>query len=222
MLERLIEQTEQAESPVYVDTIISPSMRSALAQALQLPGVSGMENNTALFEFSSHDGDEVVAEVAEGLELAWIYHMNGLVLRHGDRHFGDRRAVHVWLTAHDEKNATLMILLAYILLGHPEWRRAELTIYAAYERKVEERARTLREMITTGRIPVTEKNIQVISTSQDIDFDRLVEAKSGEADLVLLGLGGERLRHQDPGILRRCPALAEVLWVCAREDIGME
>ena len=77
-------------------------------------------------------------------------------------------------------------------------------------------------MITTGRIPVTEKNIQIIPTSHEIDFDRLVEAKSGEADLVLLGLGGERLRHQDPGILRKCPSLPEVLWVCAREDIGME
>jgi amino acid transporter len=222
VLKRLIDQTEQTESAVYVDTIISPSMRSALAQALQLPGVSGMENNTVLFEFSTHDGDDVVGEVAEGLELARVYHMNGLVLRHGDRHFGGRRSVHVWLTAHDHRNATLMILLAYILLGHPEWRRAELTIFAAYESQLEERARTLKEMITTGRIPVTEKNIQIISTSQGIDVDRLIEAKSSEADLVLLGLGDERLRHQQPGILRRCPALHEVLWVSAREDIGIE
>ncbi len=77
-------------------------------------------------------------------------------------------------------------------------------------------------MITTGRIPVTEKNIQIISTSDGIDVDRLIEAKSSEADLVLLGLGEERLQHQQPGILRRCPALHEVLWVSAREDIGIE
>jgi hypothetical protein len=36
---------------VYVDTIVSPSLRSALAQSLQVPGVSGMENNSVLFEF---------------------------------------------------------------------------------------------------------------------------------------------------------------------------
>ena len=46
-----------------MDTIISPSMASALAQSLQVPGVSGMENNTILFEFSVHDPPEVLEEV---------------------------------------------------------------------------------------------------------------------------------------------------------------
>lgn len=221
VLQRLIAQTEQTDSAVYVDTIISPSMRSALAQALQLPGVSGMENNTVLFEFSAHDGEDVVAQVVEGLELARACQMNGLVLRHGDRHFGDRMSVHVWLTGRDYRNATLMILLAYILLGHPEWRQAELSIFAAYESQVEERTRTLHDMITTGRIPVTAKNIQIIPVGRDIDLERLVEAKSSQADLVLLGIHDERL-HKEPGALRACPSLAEVLWVSAREEIGIE
>jgi hypothetical protein len=222
MLKRLIAQTEQTDSTVYFDTIISPSMRSALAQALQLPGVSGMENNTVLFEFSEHDGEEVVAQVAEGLELACACQMNGLVLRHGDLHFGDRMSVHVWLTGHDYRNATMMILLAYILLGHPDWRKAELSIFAAYESHVEARTRTLHDMITTGRIPATAKNIQIIPVGKDIDLERLVEAKSSQADLVLLGIQDERLQHQEPGVLRACPALAEVLWVSAREEIGIE
>jgi len=223
ILARLIEQTEQTESSVYVDTMISPSMRSALAQALQLPGVSGMDNNTVLFEFSTHDPADVLEEVADGVQFARKAHMNALVLRHGDHHFGDRLNLHVWLTGQDYRNAALMILLAFILLGHHDWRGAELTIYAAYaEVEVAERTRTLREMITTGRIPITEKNIQVIPLTSGIDLDRLVEAKSGGADLVLMGFGDERLRHQGPSLLQRCAGLHEVMWVSAREEIEIE
>ena len=220
---RLIEQTEQSSSTVYVDTIISPSMTSALAQALQLPGVSGMENNTVLFEFSIHDPPEVIEEAVDGFALARVSGMNGLILRHGDHHFGDRASVHVWLTGRDYLNAKLMILLAYILLGHPDWKRAELSIFAAYdETEAAERTKTLREMITSGRIPVSEKNIRIIPTTTDIDLDRLVEAKSGGADLVMMGIGEERLRHHGSTVLARCPRLHEVLWVSARERIDFE
>ena len=223
VLHRLIDQTEQTESGVYVDTLISPSIRSALAQALQLPGVSGMDNNTVLFEFSTHDPGEVLEEVTDGIQFARQARMNGLVLRHGDHHFGDRLALHVWLTGQDYRNASLMILLAFILLGHKDWHAAELSIYAAYtEGEVGSRTRTLREMITTGRIPVTEKNIQVIPVTAEIDFDRLVEVKSGGADLVFMGFGDERLRHMGPAHLRRCPGLREVLWVSAGEEVDIE
>ena len=44
---------EERKGAIYVDTMISPSMASALAQSLQMPGVSGMENNTILFEFGA-------------------------------------------------------------------------------------------------------------------------------------------------------------------------
>ncbi len=223
VLQRLIEQTERADSAIYVDTIISPSMRSALAQALQLPGVSGMDNNTILFEFSKHDPDEVIDEVVDGAALAYHARMNSLVLRHGDHHFGDRGELHVWLTSQDHRNASLMILLAYILLGHPDWSRAELRIFAAYpEVEVRDRHDELRELITTGRIPISGKNIQIIPTSPDIDFTRLVEAKSREADLVVLGFGAERLEHQGPTVFRSHRGLHEVLWVSARQRIEID
>lgn len=44
-LARLVALTHARGTGVYVDTIVSPSMPSALAQSLQIPGVSGMDNN---------------------------------------------------------------------------------------------------------------------------------------------------------------------------------
>ncbi len=221
--QRLIELAEQAGSSLYVDTMISPSFRSAIAQTLQVPGAGGVESNTYMGEFSVHDGPEVAEEVVEGLLMARVSSMNGLVLRHGDHHFGNRKQIHVWLTPRDYRNASFMIILSYILLGHPDWRGAKLSIFAAYpETEVRERTATLHEMITTGRIPIAEKNVNVIATTSDIDFERLVESRSGEADLVLLGLSDSSLQHVGVAPLMKHTKLGEVLWVSASERIDIE
>jgi hypothetical protein len=222
-LARLIQLTQAQGSVVYVDTIVSPSMQSALAQSLQIPGVSGMENNTALFEFSAHDGPEVRQEASDGSVLASAARMNSLVLRHGDHFFGSRSAIHIWLTWHDYKNANLMILLAYILLGHRDWENADVVIFAAFPQgEVEVQRTRLREMIDAGRLPMTEKSLRVIGTDDRVDYNHLVEQRSAAADLVICGFTDERLREKGPDFFLRHPALRDVLWVQAREQVLIE
>lgn len=53
-LARLINNVGTA-SYVYIDTIISPSNTSAIAQSIQIPGISGMENNMVIFEYEKED-----------------------------------------------------------------------------------------------------------------------------------------------------------------------
>jgi len=223
VLERLIRTAAQYDSAVFVDTMVSPSMRSALAQTLQAPGIAGVENNTIMFEFSEHDPPEAVNGCRDGIFLGHSAQMDSLVLRHGDHHFGNRSSIHVWLTWHDHRNANLMILLSYILLGHPDWRNAEMQIFAAYPKgEARERTEELRTMIREGRIPVSQRNVQIIGTDDRIDFSRLVEAKSAEADLVVLGFTEERLRQKGSELLTRHHELNEVLWVSAQEDVPIE
>jgi len=179
-----------------------------------------MENNTILFEFGVRDPPEVLEEVTLGLELAGVTRMNRFVLRHGENFFGTRKTIHVWLTWHDARNANLMILLAYILLGHRDWHGAEISILAAYPRReVAERAKDLHAMITEGRLLISEKNVVVIPTDDDVDFQRLVETKSGAADLVVMGFTGERLGRKGPEMFKRFPGLRDVLFVSAEETI---
>jgi amino acid transporter len=221
--DRLIEAAEETDSAIYVDTIISPSMASALAQSLQVPGVSGMENNTILFEFSVHDPPEVLDEVMDGCLLASAPRMNRLVLRHSDYFFGNRKNIHIWLTWNDYKNANLMILLSYILLGHPDWAGAEIHIFAAfpYEDEAEETDR-LNKMISEGRLPIALKNLQIIPTDDRVDFAALVEKRSYSADLVILGFTEARLREKGKELLLRHPLLQDVLFVSAEETIFIE
>jgi hypothetical protein len=203
--------------------MVSPSMRSALAQTLQAPGIAGVENNTILFEFSEHDDVDVVEEARAGVFLACSADMDGLVLRHTDHHFGNRANIHVWLTWHDARNANLMILLSYILLGHPDWSHSQLKIFAAYPRtQVRERTEELHTMIREGRIPISPRKVQIIGTDDQIDFTSLVQAKSSEADLVVMGFTEQRLQQKGAELLLRHPSLNEVLWVTAQERIPIE
>jgi hypothetical protein len=219
-LDRLIDMMQARRSAIYVDTMISPSMRTALAQALQLPGVSGLENNTILFEFAPGDPEEVLPEVRDGVLLASTVRMNSLVLRHGEHFFGQRRAIHLWLTWHDYGNASLMILLAYILLGHPDWHDAEVRIFAAYPKEdVDQRRARLHDMIVSGRLPISPKNLRVIPTDESVDFDQLVQSRSADADLVIFGITPERLRDKGEDLLLRHGGLHDVLFVSARQRI---
>jgi amino acid transporter len=221
--ERLVRAMQERRGAIYVDTMISPSMASALAQSLQMPGVSGMDNNTILFEFGTHDPESVLDEAVAGLRLAGSTRMNRLVLRHGDTFFGGRRTIHVWLTWHDARNANLMILLTYILLGHRDWHGAEVSIFAAYPRsEARERTKELHAMIAEGRLLITEKNVTVIPTDDGIDFERLVEARSGAADLVMLGFTSARLEGKGAELFQRFPSLRDTLFVSAEEDIDIE
>ncbi|MDT8341061.1 MAG: hypothetical protein RQ751_06070 [Longimicrobiales bacterium] len=221
--ERLVATTRQRRGAVFVDTMVSPSMASALAQSVQMPGISGMDNNSVLFEASVHDPPEVLEEIRLGCRLAAVAQMNRLMLRHTDHFFGNRKDIHVWLTWNDYRNANLMILLAYILLGHPDWREGEITLYAAYPKAdVRERTEELKGMISEGRLLISEKNIQVFGTDDRTDFGRLMEVKSEHADLVIRGFTEVKLEQKGPGLFQRHQGLKDVLWVSAEERIFID
>ncbi len=223
VLAKLIRSTEHRGRGVFMDTMVSPSMRSALAQSLQVPGVTGMENNTILFEMSRHDEEKLLREIIEGCLMAGATRLNNLVLCHTDHFFGNRREIHLWLTWHDYQNANLMILLAYILLGHPDWRDAEISIFAAIPSgKAEEETTRLQELISGGRLPINERKIQIIPTDEDCDFPALVARRSGGADLVLLGFTLARLKEKGEKLFLRHKELKDILWVCAQERIQID
>ena len=102
-----------------------------------------------------------------------------MILRHGDHFFGNGKSSLLWLTWHDYRNANLMILLSYVLLGHPDWEGAEISIKAAFPfNEVGERTARLNQMISEGRLPIAAKNLQVIPTDDRVDFNALVENRS--------------------------------------------
>ena len=222
-LSELIRYVQDRQSHIYMDTIISPTLRAAILQSVQVPGISGVENNTNLFEFSLHDKKEVLNDIYESCILTEVTNMNNLVLRHGDHFFGNHGTIHIWLTWHDQRNVNLMVLLAYILLAHPDWNNAEISMFAAFpSEQADEQTHKLNVMISEGRIPISQKNIQIIPTDERVNYDRLVQMHSSKADLVVLGFTDERLKKKGSELFLRHPELNDILFVSAQQRILIE
>ena len=223
MQDRLIQLTGARRSGVYVDTMVSPSMSSALAQAIQMPGVSGMDNNSVMFELSAQDQASAYREVVNSCRLAAAARMNQLVLRHTNQFFRDRRRIDVWITERDYANASLMILLAYILLGHPDWSDGEMRIFSAVaeERSVEGQRR-LRALVSEGRLPISTQNVRVLPIPEDGDLASLVVPRSVESALVILGFTGPKLQELGADTLRQLPELGDALFVAADQRVFID
>ncbi|MBW2455475.1 MAG: amino acid permease [Deltaproteobacteria bacterium] len=217
---RLVELQERDLAGVYVEVMVSPSMRSALAQTLQVPGVSGMENNTVLFALRHDDADAEVEEVVEHGLFSANVDKNVLVLRHGDTGFGRRRTVHLWLTWDDERHAALMVMLGYILLGHQDWRGATIHVFAAVPSdRIEETHQRFSTMLADGRLPISPKNVRFLPVNSAEEFSGLVETHSANADLVVRSLRRQTLETSGVEALRRHQGVKAVLFVHSAEEV---
>ncbi|MBO6575627.1 MAG: hypothetical protein JJ896_11540 [Rhodothermales bacterium] len=220
---RLIRLAREQKSPVYMDTVVSPSMTSALAQTLQLPGISGLPNNTVLFSFSVHDDAQARESVVDSCIFAASTDMTSMVLRHGDNFFGDRKSIHVWITWNDATNANMMILLAYILVGHPEWADAEIRVFVALPPgRVGLEKSKMDSSVETGRLPVSEKNIQYLALDSVEEYRDEVIRRSGEACLTIFGFDLEGLKERRAAVFENHPELTEVLFVRAPRPVDID
>lgn len=220
---RLAREMRSLQTPVYVDTIVSPSSLSAIAQGLQMPGVSGLENNCLFFEISRHDGEATCREVAQNAAFCAEANKSLMILRHGDHHFGNRRTVHVWLTWNDGRNANLMILLGYILLGHPDWKDAEISVFAALPADdLDTRQQEFEAAMAEGRIPISRSNIEFLQVGSRERFLEVVGERSSEADLVIMGFSLETLSERGHQLMDLHPDLRDVLFVYTPADITID
>ncbi len=223
ILDSLIRQGKSSGASIYVDTIISPSFKTAVAQIVQIPGISGMDNNSVLFEFHE-DSESNITDIIEGCQFAAYVDFNICVLRSSARHFGYKKRIHIWLTHGDYANANLIILLGYIMLGHPQWAGCEIELFAAFRKKeLNKHIRQLHELIDEGRIPINRKNLQKISWDDDLQsYDALVTERSANADLVIMGFSLTKLMKENGQFFKQFAAIKDILFVRAGESIALE
>lgn len=219
-LGQLIDMGTASNAGIYVDTIISPSFKTAVAQIVQIPGIAGMDNNCILFEFLKDDTDDI-PEIIEGIQFAALVDFNICVLRSTERHFGYKKKIHIWLTPTDYRNANLMILLAYIIIGHPEWEKCEIEIYASFES--EEQAKEMEKLdslIEKGRIPISGKAVQRVHWNKNAKiFENIVSEKSENADLVIMGFSLDKITDQKGKYFKMFTGVKDLLFVRAGQKI---
>ncbi len=219
ILERLIAQVRESRASIYVDTIVSPSFKTAVAQIVQIPGLAGMENNSILFEFEASHPEEI-DEILEGCEFASVVDYNICVLRGSDRQFGYRKRIHVWLSPEDFRNANLKIILAYIIMGHSDWKRSEITLFISVSRdRLAREVERINALIALGRLPISRNNIVPVPTSGEEPFDAIVSRKSEDADLVITGFSLHKAIQEKGAFFRGFAGISDILFVRAGQDI---
>jgi hypothetical protein len=124
--DKLLQEIKEYDS-VFIDTIISPSYTTAIAQAIQLPGVSGLENNIVLFEFDKNDLEEQ-AKAVDNFNLVKSGNFDIMFLASGKNKINYKGGIHIWINVTDNENINLMVMLSFIILNHKDWRKANIKV----------------------------------------------------------------------------------------------
>ncbi|MEZ4894258.1 MAG: amino acid permease [Saprospiraceae bacterium] len=215
--DRLILMAESSDSKVYVDTLISPSFQDSIAQVIQLPGVAGTDNNLLLLEFSKNYPTHL-EDFEESFKLIKAVNYDVAILASSERGYGLKKEIHIWITSDDYANASLMILLGYIILGHSDWRGGQITIFAVYpEDKLEEERAKLYSLIEAGQLPISYSNIKVISRPVDRPLKEVMVEMSQDADLTIVGFRQEIIKHQGVDTLLSLKEIGNTLFVHSGE-----
>jgi potassium/chloride transporter 4/5/6 len=171
----------------FCEVVAVPELGGGILAVTQANGFAGMQSNTVMFGFPRE---------REGLvrTLGWARTLEGLeksVLVHHRRADAPARAaepkVVIWWKG-AEHNGDLMLLLAHLLRGSPEWARATVTLTSIVEpgQSIEAREAEVRALLQEIRI---DASVAILRRDDpDRSVTGLIHEGSAGADLVLLGL----------------------------------
>ena len=216
--EQILGLTSATSSNVFIDTMISPSYTSAIAQAVQMPSISGKEFNMILFEYSKGE-DKVPRRITENFALVKAANFDVGVLLTTERDFGFRKRIDIWITRSDFENSNLMILMAYIIMGHPEWKGSKINIFAIFPEKDMAREREkLTELASQGRLPISTKNIELIAKKEDYSDRDIINERSRNADLTIIGFRQEAIRQMEGKLFSGYDQIGNILFLNAAKS----
>ena len=217
----LSDMAKAVRSRVSMSTIVSPSYTSAIAQCVQLPGISGQGNNAILLEYIDEQPQRA-QELVANYDLLRGSNLDLCLLRSSFRGFGERRTIHIWITPEDSANANLMILMAYVLQGHPDWRESHIEVFSIYrdgDRAKKEHA--LRDQIQAGRIPVSQQNIEMVEEMPGDVKEELIDGRSKFADLTFIGFNDADIRREGVKVFEAHHGIGNILFVDAHDEVAL-
>lgn len=220
-LKSLIKIAEGSKNKTYLDTIISPSYTSAVAQVIQLASISGKGHNLIVFEYPRNEPDKL-KEIMDNYDLLNATDFDVCILGSSFKSYGYKKEIHIWIDSSDIQDSTLEVLMGYILLGHKDWKKAIIKILALCDAdKAEQEKETLLENIQTGRLPVSRKNIQLIPREINVSDKEVINKYSFHSDLTILGFDKQHIdNNQD--YFTGYPDLGNMLFVNSMNSKNLE
>ena len=216
---QLVERSTRQEENIFIDTIISPSYTSAIAQVVQLPSPSGMENNMIIFEYDKHDPQNL-EQIIKNVALTQAGDFDVCILGSSSRSFKSGGEMHIWIRDIEKDNANLMILLCYIILGHPDWKQGAIKIFKiSHVNEKQQDFDAINNLVKSGRLPISEKNINIVEVEGTYKFNEVVNENSTEAALVLMAFREELLKREGEKFFEGFDKLGDILFIDSHQQI---
>lgn len=214
---RIIKMAQATDSEVYIDTLINKSLQESISQVVQLPSISGTENNLLFFDHSRNNPSEIKT-IVENFKLIQAANFDIGILSTSDRQFGLMKEIHVYITNADYENANLMILMAYVISAHPDWKNGVIKVFYVFPKaSIEQEKAKMRELISTGELPISAKNIEFIDRDEKEDIKSIINQYSQDADLLVLGFLSEALKRFGTEVFEGFDGLCNVLFLTTEE-----
>ena len=210
---KLVALEREDGNTLYIDTMISPSYTSAIAQVIQSPSISGMENNLIIFEYERDLPGELTRQL-ENVALVKAGDYDVGILSLSDRSYKTSNGIHVWIRNTDEANTNFMILLGYIILLHPDWKKSHIKIFIiSKSNDVVSLREELSERIIAGRLPITLANIEIVVVPENYTFHEVVAEHSGNAALTLIGFREEMIKRNAEEFFGQFKEIGDILFI---------
>ncbi len=218
-LKQLLKRAQgKKDSNVFIDTIISPSYTSAIAQIIQLPGVSGMENNMLVFEYDKTSPVQQ-KQIIDNFSLVKAGRYDICVLGSSNRSINFSSGIHIWINGVDVENMSLMVLLGYVIKSHKDWNPGDIKIFnVCANENLKENKDNFLNLIKNGRLPVSPGNIEFFGLGENMSVKKLINEKSKNAGLTIVGLRAESVRLSGTAVFEGYDGIGDVLFVNSHNE----
>jgi hypothetical protein len=217
ILQQLVERQKEYGGALYIDTMISPSYTSAIAQVIQTPSISGMENNMVVFEYDRNQPEEL-ERILGNIKLIRAGDFDVCIFAGSVYPVRNRSGIHVWITETDEVNTNLMILLGYIIIAHPDWHNSKIKIFITSSRRSDTVKEGIKERIAAGRLPITLTNIEIMILAGGQTVNEVISIHSRQAGLTIVGFHEDILKYDAMKFFSAFPEMGDILFVNASQS----
>ena len=170
-----------------------------------------------LLEYDKENPEEL-SDIVENYKLVNAGKFDVAILASSRKPVLYKNGIHVWIKTLDEENANLMIILSYILLGHPDWSKSDIKIFDVCKKSEEASVKArMNELIEKGRLPITPQSVKIIIEEEGVSYKTLINKYSTDAGLTIIGFIGENIKHPEDQTFNGYDNLGNILFVNSYE-----
>ena len=107
-----------------------------------------------------------------------------------------------------------MIMIGFIIQYHPLWGKSNIRIFDVCKPEEREKVKAnLDQLLQSGRLPITQKNVEIISEANGQHIKKLIAEKSRDAGITIVGFREESLKHYRIDLFKGYESVGNMLFV---------